>query len=298
MRRILRIGLAAALILVISPGAAAGGGWWNSIDLTKSHLFTDQRFEFREKQVLLSKSQQAEIDGTEPRFFPYLVAGVDEQMLYGNLPSEYSPDWWKLGDAIPMRAGTLDIKLHNSGFATVDARLDLSGIVPGTYHLMLCNDGCTRPLGDLLPLEVTVVQNPLVAQTANRAEDLRWNLLSLRYRFRAVARNYVRERDLSKLSSDFISASRNTQNSIGDLNGEISKIQERIFDLEKTSGDGTPASVWLLLGGLAGATLVAAMTQLRRRKEHRDVERNIEDELRDLQASEEDEKTPVGASRS
>lgn len=244
----LRAALACALgVLLLAPQAAAGGGWWSYIDVNRSTVAPGQRVEVSEA-VLFSSAAEAERAQEPGQFYAYLLRDFDYSVV-GQAMRKSSPrNWWSLGGAEAIQVGPVDVNLSGAQFGRATAEFIVPELPPATYHLMLCDAGCSEPLADVIPAkDFTVVADPATAQTARRVDRLERRTGQLA----AVRADAERARV----------AAHNARSEVDELEASVSAMGDA-----RPSSPPTPRWAyggWLVAGALAGAL---AMLLVRRRR--------------------------------
>ena len=159
-------------VLLFVPHAATAGGWWSYVDVNRSHVAPGQRVEIDET-VAFSSVAAAEEAEEAGRFHVYLLRGFDYSVVERAMREASPRNWWSLGDAEAIQVGQVAVSVSDANLARATAAFTMPDIPPATYHLMLCDTACTKPLADVIPAEgFTVVADPAIAQMALRAERL------------------------------------------------------------------------------------------------------------------------------
>lgn len=262
------ITLFAASALIATSPAASGGGWWSNIDIKGSYAAVGQTLSFETKQILFQSVEEAELAESEGSF-AYILQGVDRQMLADALGKSYSPGWWDPGNATAIKVGTVSVTVSSANLARASAQIDLSDVEPGVYSLMFCDAGCKHALADLIPMQITVLEDPLLARVANSVEDLRWRdreiKWALSHRIREVSRESAERADVRGLQDQIESL----QSLVGRVGTKAETrnegVVQRVSALERDSGERWLSLVWLLIGGIIGG-LIAILLVRRERK--------------------------------
>ena len=126
-----------------------------------------------------------------------------------------------------------------------NAEFTVPEIVPATYHLMLCDAGCTEPLADVIPAKgFGVVADPATARMALRVD-----------RLERVIRNQAREveaarADAGTAADRALVAARDTRSAVEQLDSTIASVADE--------GRRPPWAYagWLVAGLLTGALVV------------------------------------------
>lgn len=239
--RMLKLGLLSLSVVAGLASPALAGGWWSSIGLDGQPVGIGESFRHHVSEVMFDTIEEAE-RAKEQTFFVYLVRHFDEGALDDALGRADPGDWWRPVTE-PIRAGTVELTSWDANLAEARVRLDVPGVSPGSYHLMLCDAGCDRPLGNLIPAGVTVTDDVLAAQTTRRLLETEARL-SL-----AVQRT---RNDL-----------RATRRTLGDVTSRVAAQERRVEALEPRPAQ-TPespeTSPWIAYAGwfvAGGATLLA-----------------------------------------
>src|SRR5919106_4356631 len=164
----------------------------------------------------------------------------------------YPPgDWWQRPD-YAIRVG--EVVLRDG--IRVDVEFEVPEVAPGRYAVMVCDLGCSHPMGASIPTDVTVVDSPqalVLARRLDRVSD----------RFESVLARSKRQLSASIFDARASSASEN----------EVDFLRDRVSALERTierSPTERPQSapIWPLALGwsLGGAAAGAALVLARRRR--------------------------------
>jgi hypothetical protein len=172
-------------------------------------------------------------------------------------------DWWSLGDAEAIWVAPVTVRVADANLGRASAAFTVPELSPGTYHLMLCDTGCSEPLAEVTPVEgFTVVADPATVQMASRVD-------------RVERRSRKQTRQLSEARADAYRASRTA----GDARDDLEQLQVRVASLakERRSSPPTPPwayAGWLLAGALAFLLLLRRATVARgsRPRRHAPVE--------------------------
>ncbi|HEX2045516.1 MAG TPA: hypothetical protein VHF23_07820 [Gaiellaceae bacterium] len=250
-----RLALISALGLVLLPAPHAdAGGWWSYVEADRSTVAPGQRVKLGE-QVMFRSAAAAREATDEGGFHVYLLRGFDYSVVERAMEKPWPRSWWSLGDADAIRVAGVDIDVSDGNLARAHASFTVPALTPGTYHLMLCDAGCRRPLADVIPAAgFTVVADPATARLAERVERLE---VRLRRRSSRVA--HVRA-----LAGRAHVVARRARVELGRLQARMEALERRAgrAEAERASRPADEAG-WLLAGGLAGA--LVALTLRRRR---------------------------------
>jgi hypothetical protein len=162
----LRVALVCTLgVLLLTPQAAAGGGWWSSIRLDRGLVAPGQRVELH-ASVWFRSGAAAEAAQQPDRFHAYLLRGFDDSALERAMRNPEPGVWWSVGNAEATEVGPVTVRLSAPYSGRATAAFTVPELPPATYHLMLCNTGCTQPLADVIPAEgFTVAADPATARS-------------------------------------------------------------------------------------------------------------------------------------
>ncbi len=160
--RVMRLSVLVGLILAIAvPTASAGGGRWD----------------FREAYAVGERVTVTEIVWIQPdgRY----LGGIDDGPFSAYLVKG-SPDAYH----IPLPADAIDLgpvliePRHQSEHGDVTLDFLVPEVEPGDWVVALCNDPCRKPLGDMLPTQITIagdgteVTSSWTASNASKASCL------------------------------------------------------------------------------------------------------------------------------
>jgi hypothetical protein len=169
------------------PEVSAAGGWWSSIDLKRAYVAQGEHVRAG-TEFLFRSLETADRARREGRFSAYLLADFDFDVVETAMGKASPRGWWRLGDAIPMRMGPVRLHHWDGNLAHASAEFDVPALDPGRYALMFCDAGCAHPLGDIVPVSLTVVRDPLTARTASRLAALEFETATEQAKMRARVR--------------------------------------------------------------------------------------------------------------
>jgi len=258
MRRTTRF-LATATVLwtVLGVGGpAAAGGWWSGIPLESPVLGGGGSFQSGPGEVLFDGIEAAERarQGVD-RYYAYLIPDLDWSIVDEAMSVGDPGDWW-IRPASAIRAGEVDVWGGSSNLARIRVAFDVPEIQPGRYALMLCSDGCAQSLADIVPSEISLVDDLVTAQLAKRATRLE-------ERFRVWSWGLGRRVD--KLERQLETAREPNPGLVGaleDASERVRALERRVAELEGAA----PALAWLVVGA-AGAALLILLPRRRRPRE-------------------------------
>ncbi len=246
LRTLLVVTVVAGLLL--TPSAAFAGRWFSGIDLQGRYLGIGESLTFR-SEVMFRNLEDAERARDSGEFHAYLVRGIDHRALNEATLVAEPKHWWSPPKELRL-IGDVRLSKWNANLAVATAEIDVPEVTPGSYTLMLCNLGCSRPLGNLFPLQVRVSPDALTAQTARKLErtNLQFDLTLARVR-RDVRRNNRQLHAMTVASADSAEV--------------IARLQDKISSLETEA----PSTPWLLhmLFFLAGTAAVLVARRSGRR---------------------------------
>lgn len=283
-RRFLTFLFAVSMVMTTSS-AASGGGWWSTIDLKGSYVGVGQTLSFETRQVLFQSVEEAELAETQGSF-AYVLQGVDQKMLGDAMAQSYEPDWWQLGDAKAIKVGTVSITVSDSNLARASAQIDLTGVEPGDYSLMFCDADCTHALADVIPIRITVLEDPLLARVANSVEDLRWRDRAIKWhlinRIQETGRESADRADVKTLRNQVDELQLLVERVGAEAETKSGRVSGRVSALEKNSGERWLSLVWLLIGAVMGGLIAVLLVRRERRRQLVPDSLDIERELLEL----------------
>jgi hypothetical protein len=234
------VAIAVIGLVVCSPGANAkgGGGSW---------LETESHYEVGET-VVASGTFSNNVEGR---------GKIGDGPWYGYLRQRYVPPPRTPEGAIPLGLVEIEQPANNYGIASLS--FTVPQLEPGRYSIQLCNDPCTKELGDIIGGSFKVVPLGTDAWMASRLGSMR------RYvgnRFRTMGYRTRRiETGLRK--------SLNTSSS--EIMGEIDTLGRKIELLDSRTEE-PPASqpsiqwwVWVIVGAAAGVMVTALLFRPQRK---------------------------------
>lgn len=274
----LRLALLCAVgVLLLTPQASMGGGWWSYIDVNRSKVAAGQRAEVNEAVAFRSVAAAEEARETT-RFYVYLLRGFDYSVVERAMRKPSPRDWWSLGGAEAIQVGQVTVSGSDANLGRARAAFTVPELPPETYHLMLCDAGCSEPLADVIPAKgFTVVADPATARLAQRVE-----------RLERQTRNQAGQLAAARADADrALVAARKARSETERLEAEVSSLADEV---RSSSGSAPWAYAgWLVAGMLVGAL---ALLALRRRRLRPSSPAGVggwhpsDEELRDLLSSE------------
>jgi hypothetical protein len=249
----LRLAVVCALgVLLVMPQAAAAGGWWSSINVNRSYVAPGQRVEVKDA-VAFSSSAAAEEAQETGRFYVYMLRGFDYSVVNRAIRERSPGDWWSLGDAEAIQVAPVTVSVSDANLGRATAAFTMPEVPPATYHLMLCNAGCTEPLSDdVIPTkEFTVAADPAAAQMTQRVDRLE-------------GQNRNQARQLAAARADTERALVAAQNA----DSEVDRLEASVSSQADESRDSPRVSPWAYAGWFVAGLLLGALTLLvvRRRR--------------------------------
>ncbi|MGI8407110.1 MAG: hypothetical protein ACR2L3_01165 [Actinomycetota bacterium] len=236
------------MALVPMPQAHAGG-WWSGVDYAR-HVGVGETTTAR-AEVLFRTMKLAEVAQETP-YFAYLVRGVDITVLDKAMSRPEPKDWWTPPKQ-SILIGDVELGQRSSNLVIATARVTIPEMPSGRYDLMLCDEGCRTPLGNIVPTRVRVSGDASLARTARRLEEangrLRVTLAGVRRDLRQTEKLAGGRQAAFRESAEAIAG---LETAIGDLQGEIAAQQDSAAPAR------WPYALWLLAGvgiALAGSRL-------------------------------------------
>ena len=156
MRRCLLAVVLAAFLLSAGAPASAGGGWWDYLRIDDTDLAVGESASADTRAYWFTLE---DADWDTP-YYAYLVRGFDRELLQDSMGAVEPDRWWALRpDAELIRLGEVNLKRFGID-GTARTRFEVPAVAPGRWDLMLCDAGCVRPLGNVIPTEVQIVSEP------------------------------------------------------------------------------------------------------------------------------------------
>jgi hypothetical protein len=169
------------------------------------------------------------------------------------------------------------VSVSDANFGRATAASTVPELPPATYHLMLCDTACTKPLADVIPATgFTVVADPATARMAKRVE-----------RLERGSRNHGGQLAAARAEADeALAAARNVRSELEQLQASVSS--------PANDGRSSPlAAPWAYVGWLVAGALAGALALLVRRRRSRPPRpariagwHPTDEELRELLSSE------------
>ena len=235
------------LTIVIMPTEALAGGWWSYLQLPGRYFGIGETITFTENEVWFETTEEAQGARSED-FGVYLVESYDEELLDDAMTRAEPDDWWE-PLSTPMRIGDLELIHPDSNLMKARVAFTVPEVSPGRYALVLCsNPDCARSLGNVIPAEVTVTEDALLAKTARRManESFENEMAFVRMRHRLAG---VRDQ-------------------LSNVRTEVAELEPApaAAPVSRTSSREPAGSPWIAYAGwfVAGAVIAALMLGKRR----------------------------------
>ena len=266
--------LVIAIVGLTASTARAKGGWWHFVN-SPATVAAGETLEFTDQAIMFTTLAQADRARTEQGHYAYLIENLDFDMVTEATRHGFDPDWWQPGDATLYEAGTVEFHDGKSNLVDATIHLEIPQVGAGTYVLMLCNLGCTQPLGDVVPSKVTVTADREVAELARRVDSLRWRLATLRTRLHDNLRGGLADHDLradaTALEREFTDLQNDVLRMEQGAQASVRALEKRVESLEKR--EGFMGVAWVGLGGLLLSALAWRKKKDRRfRRSHEALE--------------------------
>jgi hypothetical protein len=264
-------------VLLLIPQGAAAGGWWSYTRIDRSVVAPGQRVEVETGQVAFSSTAAAKRAAGSHRFYVYLLRGFDYSIVERAMHKESPRNWWSLGDAEAIQVGQVTVKHSDANLGRAIASFTVPELPPATYHLMLCDAGCTEPLPDIVPAEgFTVVADPATAQLAQRVDGLARR-----------SRNQARHLATARANADRARVTAQSARS------DVQRMEARVSSLANDGRRSLLAAPWAYAGWLVAGTLAGVLVLLVPRRRPRPPRSGrvtgwhaSDEELRELLSSE------------
>ena len=253
--------------LALAPSAAAGGGWWSSIDLPGAYVGAGETFTVR-SHVLFADLEEYEEARESGEYFAYLIHDLDPSVFTNVQSQQEFADSWRPPAEMTL-IGDVELTGWDANIVTAVSTVTIPDLPPGSYDVMFCDAGCTRPLGDLIPTGVRLAADPITAQTARRLDGTRQRLHLALARVRRDVRHA--ERRIDDARADAATAARYAEN----LGRKLAAVER-----EPSSPAWIPYLGWFLSGAVLALLLRRRAGSLRATQE-RSIE-TIPDDAREL----------------
>jgi hypothetical protein len=245
--------LAVATAFLLVPPPAAAGGWWTSPRLSRDTVAVGQEVRVHAGVMFSSADavEAAQYGRSEERYYVYLLRGFDRTIVERAMRKPSPRNWWSLGDAEAIRVGPVVLGSSSLNTALANASFTVPPLPIGTYTVMLCDAGCTRPLADVIPASgFTIVADPVTARLA--AQTGRLELQGQRLAAR-----------LDKTSAEAFAA----QSSASISQAELAGLRDRLDETERRVASAERSIwkhvSWLFAGVALGVMLVIALRHRR-----------------------------------
>ena len=240
------LGLTLLASLVIFHGSASAGGWWSGIDLKGRYLGIGETVTAR-AEVWFRNLELAEKARSEA-YHAYLVRGIDHERLERAMTRPEPKDWWSKPEEMTL-VGDVRLGRWDGNIAVATARVRIPDIALGAHNLMFCDAGCTKPLGNVIPLRVQVTADALLAKTARKLQATNDRL--------DLALAHVRS-DLGRIMTQ----ARRAGTEATETRAELGRLRDKLSSLSKER----PATPWLAYTGWFAAGAASVLAVVRRRK--------------------------------
>ena len=162
--------LLSLLAIIITPAQALAGGWWSFLQVPGEYFGIGETITFKENEVMFETIEEAE-GARSKDFGVYLVQSYNEELLDDAMTRPEPEDWWE-PLSTPMRIGDLELIDPDSNLMKARVSFTVPEVSPGRYALVLCsNPDCGQSLGNVIPSEVIVTEDVLLAKTARRVAN-------------------------------------------------------------------------------------------------------------------------------
>jgi len=241
--------------VLLMPQPAVGGGWSASINVDRTTVTPGEEVEVS-ASAWFPTNRAAEEAQETGGFYVYLLQGFDYAVLDEPMQEPNPRDWWSLGSAEAIQVGQATVTVGNRNLGRASATFAVPELPLGSYHLMLCDAGCNRPLGNVIPRrDFTVVADPATAELTEQVD-------SLQQRTQVTARDHSRE--LRKAQDDAEAADASIQSA----GSAIERLEERVDSLAAESS--APGMAWWGVAALlAAGAMIGALTALLIRRRSR-----------------------------
>jgi hypothetical protein len=190
--------------------------------------------------------EAAQSGRAEEQYYVYLLRGFDHSIVQQAMRKPSPRNWWSLGDAEAIRVGRVVFGSSELNTALANASFTVPRLPIGTYTVMLCNAGCTRPLADVIPATgFTIVADPVTARVAAQADRL-----ELQARRQAARLEKTRAEAFAAEASASIDRAE-----LRSLSKRLAATDRRVAAAERTIWEHVP---WLVAGVALGILLVIA----------------------------------------
>jgi hypothetical protein len=240
--------LAALTALLLAPSAAAGGGWWSVIQVSRAPVAVGARVDLS-ASLYFTSDAKAEAAQQPGRYRVYLLRGFDDSGVERAMRKPSPGDWWSLGAAEAIEVGTVTVHESEANFGLASAAFTVPELAAGSYHVMLCDAGCTEPLAEVIPSGgFTVVADPATALLAKRVARLQ-------------RQNRKQTRELAAARDETYDAMAAAQ----DARSTAEHLQVRLAAVGRTSppADRSAYVGWLVAGALAAALMTLVLRRTR-----------------------------------
>jgi hypothetical protein len=174
MRRLLVPVIFILTCLAAMGSSAMAGGWWTYIGPEDQYIGIREKVHFRVSDIFFRSIEDARRADQE-EYYAYLVHGFDKSRLERAMSRPQPGRWWEPPAHI-VKVGRVELLDWNGNLADARVHLDIPKIAPDSYHLMLCNEDCRRPLANVIPARVQVTTDRVAAQTSRRLHETRERL--------------------------------------------------------------------------------------------------------------------------
>jgi hypothetical protein len=236
----------AAALLGAQPATA--GGWWTSPRLNRDTAAVGQEVRVHAGVMFSSVDavEAAQSGRAEEQYYVYLLRGFDHSIVQRAMRRPSPRNWWSLGDAEAIRVGRVVLGSAELNTALANASFTVPRLPIGTYTVMLCSAGCTRPLADVIPATgFTIVADRVTARVAAQADRL-----ELQARRQAARLDKTRAEAFAAEASASIDRAE-----LRSLSKRLDATDRRVAAAERSIWEHVP---WLFAGVGLGVLLVIA----------------------------------------
>lgn len=271
MRRYLLV-LVIGVAVVASAVPASAGGWWDSTGLDRQYLAPGQTLVLHSGAFFRTAADAEAAQSVT--YYAYLVRGYDRALLDRAMTRPDPKRWWALkDDATVIKVGRVTLDDQDVNLTNARVTIKMPRVEPGRYALMLCDEGCVHPLGQVIPSPVEVVANPALARLAARVTRLTFRVETLNQQLQqantdmsATVRRHT-ELELRSLRRELDEANAAAADAASDnerLQRSVDELSARVASLEAEQA-AARVSLWVLGIALGVAAIVVAVRYARRR---------------------------------
>jgi hypothetical protein len=202
--------------LLLAPSAASGGGWWSSPHFSSRYLVSGETA-VAETEDIFASVEAAKHPGD---FYVYLIPDLNWRMVDRAMGTYPPGDWWRTPNRA-FRVGRVDFVSRDSNLVKAEARFEVPDLPPGGYAVMFCDLGCSKPMANAIPVEMTLVDSPQALTLSKRLDHVKRQFAARLARIRRQLRASVFE----------ARAASATENEVDILRDRVTELEDGLAEV-------------------------------------------------------------------